>query len=104
MRDQHKLWLGRTRLDREVAELKVSDASIREEVAIQVETEQRMLAEALTQAENLRKEGMRAVEMERWSLGRERFEQALEIAPNGWKYRNTLIKDVAALRAAEDSQ
>ena len=102
--EDHTLWLGRSRVDRELAELRDIGDAIREEAAEALVAERQAFEARLQRANELRLEGLQAADLGRWAEAQTRFQEALETAPAGWEHGAALRKDIQAIQDMEGSR
>ncbi len=102
--EDHQLWLGRSRVDRELTELRAAGQTILEEAQAEQSARQEALLEQRTRANFLREEGLKAAELGNWASAREQFQMALDAAPEGWEHQGSLQTDIEAIDALEGGQ
>ncbi len=103
-REENPYWLGKSRVEREITTL---TADVQEILFQAVQAEQArtaLLAEKTAEADSFRRLGLQSSDMGRFGEARKHFEDALEVAPEGWPHTDALTRDVKAIRKMEAGQ
>ncbi|MFT4646928.1 MAG: tetratricopeptide (TPR) repeat protein [Glaciecola sp.] len=98
---EHPYWLGKSRVEREIAELTEKGRVI---MRLAVEAQQaltRELAAKTFEADDFRRMGLESSDRGSFSEARGHFELALQAAPEGWPHTDSLTRDVNAIRNME---
>ena len=101
---EHPYWLGTSRVELEIEELEVQGQAILFEAVEAKKAKARDVADKTELAEGLRLLGLQSSDRGNFSEARERFEEALKEAPEGWEHAASVARDVLAIRNLEAGQ